>query len=67
MLAGPRVGNLLLVLLERVSSFDLCQLDSCVLIKELINAHIATANSYSQLALCKAHFHALGSELVLAG
>ena len=56
-----------MVLLQRVPSFDLSKLNSRVLVQELINAHVATADSHSQLALSEAHLHTLGPKLVLAG
>ena len=64
---GLANGYLLCKSLEWVSPFKLLKLTGRVSRQELVDTHIATADSDQKLAFSFAHFNAFGSKLVDSG
>ena len=64
LLNGLCQSKFLCELLKRIPSLEFLQLDRRVLVQELINAHIAAANSDAQLALRYPDFDAFRAKFI---
>ena len=50
--------------LKRISSFNLFELYSGILIQEFVYTHVTTTDANHEFVICKSNFNAFGTELI---